>query len=219
MNETIEFTCEAVIFDLDGVLVDSSAVIEKHWQEWADRHKLDMAQIRPVMHGRRAVEVMQLVAPHLDVQAEADQLAAVEAAETEGLVPIEGALALLQSLPPEVWGVATSGTRAIALSRLQAVGLPLPGVLVTADDIQRGKPAPDAYLLAAEQIGVLPEQCIVIEDAPAGIKAAVAAGMRVIGVTTSHVREELIDADIVVDNLSVLEFSVNGNTFLVNYED
>lgn len=198
--------CKAIIFDLDGVLVDSSAVIERHWQEWADRHGIDMAQIRPIMHGRRAVEVMQLVAPHLDVQMETARLAEEEAADTDGLVAVEGAEQLLQTLPPGVWGVATSGTRKIALSRLGAVGLPAPGVLVTADDVKRGKPAPDAYLMAAELLGVAPEDCIVFEDAPAGVKAAMAAGMRVIALTISHNHDELRNADFVMDELPVVKF-------------
>ncbi|MFZ0544318.1 MAG: HAD family hydrolase [Candidatus Promineifilaceae bacterium] len=205
------FTCKAIIFDLDGVLVDSSAVVEKHWQNWADCHNLDMAQILPILHGRRAVEVMQLVAPHLNVQVEAAQLSAVEAAETDGLIPVDGAKSLLQALPPKAWGVATSGTRNIATARLRASSLPLPEVLVTADDVQYGKPAPDAYLLAAQKLGVAPENCLVFEDAPAGIEAAVNAGMHVVALTTSHKYEELLHANRIIENLSVVEVVVNDS--------
>lgn len=205
------FTCNAIIFDLDGVLVDSSAVVEKHWQEWADRHDLDMAQISPIMHGRRAVETMALVAPHLDIEAETAWMEAAEVTESEGLLSIEGAERLLHSLPPGTWGVATSGTRPIALARLRTVGFPIPEVLVTADDVQRGKPAPDAYLMAAEKLGVAPQHCIVFEDAPAGIEAALAAGMRVIALTTSHHAEALQRADVVVKNLSALGLTLNDH--------
>lgn len=199
-----KFSCKAVIFDLDGVLVDSSAVVERHWREWAERHGLDLAYIRSIMHGRRAIETMEMAAPHLDIPAEAARFAVIETAENDGLVAVEGAAALLQSLPPERWGVATSGTRPIALARLQAGGLPVPRVLVTADDVARGKPAPDPYLMAAEQLGVEPGDCVVIEDAPAGVKAAVAAKMRVIGLVSSHSASELNEADWVIDSLTNL---------------
>lgn len=203
------FTCNAIIFDLDGVLVDSSAVVEKHWQEWADRRGLDMAQISPIMHGRRAVETMTLVAPHLDIEAEAAWMEAAEVADSEELLSIAGAERLLQSLPPDTWGVATSGTRPIALARLRVGGLPVPEVLITADDVQRGKPAPDAYLMAAEKLGVAPENCIVFEDAPAGIEAALAAGMGVIALTTSHKPEMLQRASRIIENLSGVEVTIN----------
>lgn len=202
------FNCKAIIFDLDGVLVDSSAVVERHWQEWADKHGLDMAVLHPIMHGRRAIETMRMVAPHLDIETEAAEFAALEVAENDGLLPIEGAVSLLQSLPPGRWGVATSGTRAIALSRLRAGGLPEPDVLITADDVRRGKPAPDAYLMAAEGLGVAPHDCLVVEDAPAGVKAAISAGMRVIGLASSHAHSELNEADIVIDTL--LALAING---------
>jgi sugar-phosphatase len=205
MNEII---CKAIIFDLDGVLVDSSAVVERHWQEWADKHSLDMAVLHPIMHGRRAIETMHMVAPHLDIEAEAAEFAAIEAAENNGLLPLEGAAALLQSLPPERWGVATSGTRAIATARLKAGGLPIPKVLVTADDVQRGKPSPDPYLLAAERLAVSPADCLVFEDAPAGVQAAVSAGMRVIGVSTSHAPDELSQSDMVLESLVRVTFSL-----------
>ncbi len=204
------FSCKAIIFDLDGVLVDSSEAVERHWQEWADKHSLDMTHVRSIMHGRRAVETMQMVAPHLDIPREAAEFAAIEAAETDGHVPIEGAAALLHILPPDKWGVATSGTRAIALARLGSVGLPIPRVLVTADDVERGKPAPDPYLMAASQLGVAPEDCVVIEDAPAGVKAAVAAGMQVIALTTSHPRTELQEANFIIDDLLEVSFRLES---------
>jgi sugar-phosphatase len=205
MDNNKEYLCKAIIFDCDGVLVDSSADVERHWREWAERHGLDMGVIGAIMHGRRAVETMEMVAPHLDIPTEAARFAEIEAVETEGLVPIKGAKSLLESLPPEQWGVATSGTRAIALARLAAGGLPVPRVLVTADDVARGKPAPDAYLMAAEKLGFKPEDCVVFEDAPAGVKAAVSAGMRVFGLFTSHGVDELWEAEMVIEDLSMVK--------------
>jgi len=197
--------CDAVIFDLDGVLVDSRAVVERHWRQWATQHNLDIAEIMRVAHGRRTVETIRLVAPYLDAEVEAARLDASEALDTDGLVKIDGAAKLVRSLPRGSWAVATSGTRDIAMPRLRYTRLPMPTVLVTADDVKQGKPDPEAYLLAAERLGVAPEWCVVVEDAPAGIEAAHAAGMRVIAVATTHVQEELEGADAVAACLSDIQ--------------
>jgi sugar-phosphatase len=160
-----------------------------------------------VAHGRPTIETMRLVAPHLDTKAEAARMDASEAVDTDGLVRIDGAAELARSLPQGSWAVATSGSQAIARTRLGYAGVPVPDALVTIDDVDRGKPDPEAYLLAAERLGMTPEQCVVIEDAPAGIKAARAAGMRVIAVATTHISEELGEADVVVARISDIVFS------------
>jgi sugar-phosphatase len=137
-------------------------------------------------------------------------LAAEEAHETDGLVKIEGAVQLISSLPKGRWAVATSGTREIATTRLTFAGVPVPAVLVTADDVERGKPDPQAYALAAEGLGVPPESCVVIEDAPAGIQGARAAGMPVIAVPTTYPREALRKANVTVERLSDIRASTDG---------
>ena len=205
LTNTIQFDCEAVIFDLDGVLVDSTACIEKHWRLWAAKHGFDPAKILSVMHGRRTVESMRLVAPHLEVEQEAAQLEAIEAVDTEGVVEIAGAKALMEALPIGRWAIATSGGTVMATNRLIYIGLPIPPVLITADDVSRGKPDPEPYLLAAKGLGFAPSACVVIEDAPAGIQAARAAGMRVIAVATTHAPEELVEADVIVERLLDLQ--------------
>jgi sugar-phosphatase len=154
---TIE--CDAILFDLDGVLIDSLACIERHWQQWATRHGLDMAEVMRVAHGRKTDETIRLVAPQLDAAEEARQLEASEANDTRGVLRVEGALTLLNSLPADSWAIATSGTRPVALTRLKHSGLPLPRVLVTADDVVRGKPDPEPYLMAARRLGIPPERC------------------------------------------------------------
>ncbi len=194
-----------MIFDLDGVLVDSRVVIERHWRQWATQHNLDMAEIMHVAHGRRTVETIRLVAPYLDAEAEAARFEASEAFDTDGLVEIDGAARLVRSLPGDSWAVATSGSRDIAITRLGYAGVPRPTVLVTADDVKQGKPDPEAYLLASERLGVAPEGCVVVEDAPAGIEAAHAAGMRVIAVATTYAQEKLEGADVVVACLSDIQ--------------
>jgi len=202
--------CDAVIFDLDGVLVDSTAAIERHWRQWAAGHGLDPEEIMRVAHGMRTVETIRVVAPHLDAEEEAAYFEASEAADTDGLVEIDGAVRLTQALPEDSWAVATSGSRDIAMTRLTHVGLPVPTVLVTADDVKRGKPDPEVYLLAAERLGVAPERCIVVEDSPAGIEAALAAGMRVVAVATTHAQEELERADVLAMRLSDIKVLANS---------
>jgi sugar-phosphatase len=204
-------TCDAVIFDMDGVLVDSTAVVERTWRRWAEAHGFDFGEIMRVAHGRRAVETIRIVAPHLDAEVEAARLAAEEACDTDGLVRIEGAVQLVCSLPEGRWAVATSGTQEIAMPRLAYAGVPQPAVLVAADDVERGKPGPEAYVLAAERLGVPPERRIVIEDAPTGIAAARAAGMRVVALATTFPCDELGEATVVVRRLSDIRVSIDGD--------
>jgi sugar-phosphatase len=195
--------CEALVFDLDGVLVDSTACIQRHWRLWAGGQGLDVEEVLRACHGRRTVETIRLVAPHLDAELEAAQFDAREASESEGIVAMAGAVELLGSLPPERWAVATSGTRATATSRMGRAGLPVPNVLVNADDVRRGKPDPEAFLLAAEWLGAVPAGCVVVEDSPAGVEAAHAAGMRVIGFASSS-NHGLGKADMIIFRLGDL---------------
>jgi sugar-phosphatase len=182
------FECSAIVFDLDGVLVDSAALVEQQWRRWATARGLRAEPFLRVCHGRRALETIRLAAPHLDAQAEVAAFAPAEESVpgTETIRPLPGAARLLASLPLWSWGVATSGPRAAAGARLRGAGLPVSPVLVCAEDVSQGKPSPDAYLRAARDLGVLPADCLVMEDAPPGIQAARAAGMPVIAVTTTH---------------------------------
>jgi sugar-phosphatase len=198
------FECEAIIFDLDGVLVDSTEVVERAWREWAVDLGLDPALVLPVAHGRRSMETIQLFAPHLDALVEAELFEEKEIGFSEGISVIEGAPGLLAGLPPGRWAIVTSGTYPTATARLAAVGLPIPPILVTGSDVQRGKPDPQGYLLAGIRLGALPGSCLVIEDSPAGISAAKAAGMQAIGITTTYPAEELALADAIISRLAEL---------------
>ena len=200
--------CDAVLFDLDGVLIDSSMCIVRHWREWAHQHGLDVVAIMRVAHGLRTVETMRLVAPHLDAGEEAEHFTASEVADTEGVIGIEGAAELLNRLPADVWAIVTSGSKELATARLQRVNLPIPRTLVTGDDVRQGKPAPEPYLVAAKRLGVAVGRCVVVEDAPAGIEAAHAAGMQVIAITTTHSRDELPAQGLVIDRLSAFHVAV-----------
>lgn len=202
-----ELECDAVLFDLDGVLVDSAVCVERHWRRWAAEHDLDRDAIMRVAHGRPTVETIRLVAPHLPAEEEAARLDAGEAFDTDGVLAVEGAVQLVRSLPPDAWAIATSATRDTAMTRLRHTGLLVPSVLVTADDVKHGKPAPEAYLLAAAGLDVRPEKCVVVEDAPAGISAAHAAGIRVVAVATTHSQAELGEADVRAERLTDIRIS------------
>jgi sugar-phosphatase len=197
-----------VLSDLDGVLVDSGAAVERIWREWAVEHGLDPDEIGRASHGVPSRQVIERVAPHLGV-AEAVRVDGLHADVDATALP--GALELLTELPR--LAVVTSGTRPLAAARFAAAGLPEPRVLVTADDVERGKPHPDPYLAAAAALGAEPAQCIVIEDAPAGVAAGRAAGMTVWAVPTTHTPAELAGADLVAaDLLAVLERLGDGRT-------
>lgn len=214
MPSTNFLTCEAILFDLDGVLIDSSRCIRRHWEAWTRQHELDMESLMRVAHGLRTIETMRHVAPHLDVEQEAKRFEKIEIADTEGVVKIEGASQILESLPGHIWGIVTSGSQALARARLKRAGLPIPDTLISGDDVKRGKPAPDPYLLGAKRMGVTIGQCVVIEDSPAGIAAANAAGMKVIGIASTHAREELTCTS-VASQLTDLKIQVEDRDRLI----
>jgi mannitol-1-/sugar-/sorbitol-6-phosphatase len=212
------FECSAILFDLDGVLVDSAAYVEQQWRVWATSRGLHPEPFLRVCHGRRAVETIRIAAPHLDAEAEVKAFLPEDEPSPEMITPMAGAARLLEALPEGTWAVATSGPRASATARLRHALLPVPAVLVCAEDVSRGKPMPDAYLLAARGLGVVPSDCLVIEDAPAGIQAARTAGMAVIGLATTHRPEEL-GADACAESLAAVHLGrvdkgVHGRTLL-----
>jgi sugar-phosphatase len=213
----VVLTCDAVLFDLDGVLVDSNAIAERHLRAWAERRALDFARVASIHHGRPTVETVRLVAPELDAEAEARLIEGGEARDTEGLCTFAGAARLVSGLPPARWAIVTSGTRDTATMRLAYVGLPEPAVLITADDVRHGKPAPDPYRLAAERLGHAPARCVVVEDAPAGIVSARAAGARVIAVAATLPPSALTDADVVLAYLADLEVDVRPASLEVGW--
>ena len=178
----------AFLFDMDGTVLNSIAAAERVWAKWALRHGLDVAAFLPTIHGKRAIEtITALGLPGIDAVVEADALLKAEAADLEGIVPIPGAVAFLNSLPPERWAIVTSAPLELALLRMQAAGIPVPRMIVSGEDVTRGKPAPDCFLLAAKRLGVEARDCLVFEDAPAGIAAGEASGASVMVITATHV--------------------------------
>lgn len=195
------FLCSAILFDLDGVLVDSTRSVARQWRLWAQENGVDPEQVLKIAHGRRTVEVVRLLAPHLPAEEEVQKLEQREAADTEGVTVMPGAADLVRSIPDGRWAVATSGTRYLATSRLRLGNLPIPRVLVSADEVVKGKPDPEPFLKGAELLGMNAEECLVIEDAPAGIRAAHAGGMKVIALPSTYPVSELQEADAVVQGL------------------
>jgi sugar-phosphatase len=181
-----ERTFAAFLFDMDGTLVDSIAVANRVWTRWAEGHGIDPDAVLRTMHGVRAVETIRRHLPQGDVEHESAMLTQAEMEDMEGVLELAGAAAFLRSLPPDRWAVVTSAPRGLALARLEYAGIPVPPVMVTAEDVSHGKPAPDCFLLAARRLGVEPGHCLVWEDAPSGIAAAEAAGATVVVVTATH---------------------------------
>jgi HAD superfamily hydrolase (TIGR01509 family) len=194
----------AVLSDMDGVLVDSWTAIERTWTGFAERHGLDRQVVLAASHGRPSIDVIRAVAPHLDAEAEAAALEREQIEEVDGLRALPGAHELVRSVPAERFAIVTSASRRLAESRLRAAGLPVPDVLVTADEVENGKPDPAGYLEAASLLGVDPAHSVVLEDAPAGVDAGVAAGMTVIGVLTTNSEEALRSAHARVPDLAAL---------------
>jgi sugar-phosphatase len=188
-----------VLFDMDGVLIDSSIAVVEGYSAWAEENDLDPGEVLEIVHGRRTIEVVVEFGFSDDVEAEADRLERSIAERATIGNAIKPACELYRSLDPARVAVATSARRETALSNLEVLGLERPKVLVNGQDVESGKPSPDPYLLAAKLIGARPEECVVIEDAPAGIKAGKAAGCHVVALLTTHEGDELGHADQLIE--------------------
>ena len=211
----MEIRCSAFLFDLDGVLVDSQAVSERTWRRWAERHRLDPEPVLRIAHGRQVRDSLRKAFPTLAVDAEVDWLDAAELEDVEGLRVVPGAREFLASLPQDRWAIVTSCSQALATLRLGAVGLPTPQVLVVAEDVKNGKPAPDGYQLGARRLGCDPRACLVFEDAPAGLAAGRAAGARVIALTTSLGADALVGAEAFISDFTGVRVRAEGDSFVV----
>jgi sugar-phosphatase len=194
----------AVLFDLDGVLVESREATERVWLEWAARNGIDEEELRSAMHGVRSVEVVRALRPGLDAVAESDAIERAQAEDLLGLRAIPGAAQALGAVREDRLAVVTSATLALAVARLRAVGIEPPAVMVNAEDVSRGKPDPEGYLTAARRLGVEPAEALVVEDSPPGIEAGRAGGAATVGVTSTHDASQLSAADVVIETLEEL---------------
>jgi sugar-phosphatase len=206
----LSFSCSAILFDLDGVLLDSTLAVAEQYTTWALENGLDPAEVMRAAHGVRTVEVIRRVAPHLDPITETKKIEDREAVATN-VIAMPGAVDLLNSIPRGRWAVVTSGTRFLATTRMRNFGIPIPDVLVTADDVRHGKPDPEPYHRGAELLQTNSSDCIVIEDAPAGIRSAHAAGMKVISLPSTYPASQLQEADAIISGLPSIKVALNGS--------
>jgi mannitol-1-/sugar-/sorbitol-6-phosphatase len=206
-NFLIRLSCEAILFDMDGTLVDSTACVEAIWERWARKHGVDLPTLLQISHGRRTVDTIKDIAPHLNAESEAEALEAEGMTAREGIVAIDGAFQLLSRLKQHQWAVVTSASKSLAAARLECAGLPAPPHLITSGDVLCGKPDPEGYLKAADRLGVPCNRCVVVEDTPAGIRAGRGAGMTVLALTTTFAPEHLLGAPWVSDFTQV-KFSI-----------
>jgi len=201
----------AVLFDLDGTLIDSTSVVDRCWRQWALEWALpDFV----VVHGVPARQVLADVVPADQVEAAFARIEQLEVAELDGITILPGARAALAAVGADRSAIVTSGTRPLAHARLRYTGLPAPEVVITPEDTPVGKPHPDPYLAAARRLGVDPRDCLVVEDAPAGLAAALSAGCRRLGLTSTHERAELV-ADAVADSLADVELVRDGDSLVL----
>ncbi len=186
-NRLFDRGFSAFLFDMDGTLLDSTAVVERVWGRWAVRHGLEPASLIPTIHGIRAVDVLtRLNLTGVDVLNEAARIEAAELQDVDGVVPIAGAINFLESLPRDRWAIVTSAPMDLAKRRMAAAQIPMPDVIISGEDVKHGKPHPDCYLLGARRLGKAAGDCLVFEDAPAGIEAAQSAGCSIVVVTATH---------------------------------
>lgn len=207
-------TFAAVLFDNDGTLVDSTGSVVRSWVRWAREHDVDPESLTG-HHGMPAPAIIASVAPHLDPAVAFERIEQLEIADVDGVVALPGVHDAIAALAGAPVAVATSATRELARVRLAAAGIGITQV-VTFDDVERGKPHPDPFLLAAQRLGVDPAQCLVCEDAPSGIAAARAAGCAVIAVTTTNEADALVGAHLVVGSLAEVTFTVEDGRVRVS---
>jgi sugar-phosphatase len=221
----IRISCAALLFDMDGVLIDSTPAVARVWMRLAQRHGFDAAEVVHRAHGRPSIMTVREYLPCADHLAENKEIERGEIVDLDGIVPLPGALELLTALPRGRWTIVTSCTRRLAEVRLKTSGLPRPEVFVTSSDITNGKPAPDPYLKGAGLLGFASQNCVVVEDAPAGVRSGKAAGARVIGLCTTMSLREIRDAgaDWVVQDCSAISLDPSavheGKLSLVLRED
>jgi sugar-phosphatase len=202
-----------MLFDLDGVLVDSTPAVARVWTIWAKKHGFVPDEVVRQAHGRPSLTTIRELLPHGDHAVENREVERGEIEDTEGVVPLPGALELLQALPQDRWAIATSCTRRLAEVRIRTAGLPMPKHLITSTDVQHGKPNPEPYIKAAKILGLVPADCIVVEDAPAGIRAGKTAGARVLALRTTAPDAELTQsgADWIVNDLASLRLNSSNH--------
>lgn len=210
-------SCSALLFDLDGVLIDSTPAVERVWRRWAVEHGFDPGEVIHRAHGRPSIVTIREYLPDRNHDAENRIVENSEIADLEGVVPLPGALELLTGLPPERWTIVTSCTRPLAEVRIRVAGLPVPKFIVTSSDVKHGKPHPEPYLAGASILGFPASTCVVFEDVPAGIRAGKSAEMKVVAIRSTAAESDLrkAGADCVIDNLAHLKLEKASSDGLI----
>ncbi len=210
----MELETKGILFDMDGVLVSSIGSVNRCWRRWASIYDIPGAESFEIPHGTRAIEIVKLLRPDIDPVEGLRVIEDMEIEDTEDLTVLPGVRELLASLPPDRWAIVTSATKRLLLARLEAAGLPVPERIISGDMVQRGKPDPEPYRRGAELLGFKPEDCIVVEDAPAGVGAGKAAGCRVLAVLGTHEPDQLSDADWITASLTCITVNLHENSTL-----
>lgn len=218
MANVVNLTCKAVLFDMDGTLVDSTPVIERAWKLWAARHGLPLDAVLSFSHGRPGIVTMEHFLPGRDHADELDEMGRQEEAQTEGILAMPGAVEIVRAVHDRPWAVVTSAWRVLAEARIMGAGLPLPKVIVPVDEILSGKPNPEGFLRAAELLGVAPKDCLVFEDTRPGIEAGLSAGMQVVGLLTTVPAEQLKHTPLIRDFRDV-SIQLDGPVLKVELQD
>jgi sugar-phosphatase len=211
---------KGLLFDMDGVLVSSIGSVNRCWKRWAQHYGVENADTYQIPHGTRAVDIIRTLKPDLDVAVGLKLIEDMEIEDVADLEVLAGAKELLESLPVPQWAIVTSATKRLAIARLGVAGLPVPERFITGDMVEKGKPDPEPYRRGAELLGVAASECVVVEDAPSGVGAGVAAGCRVLGVLGTHTAEELRGAGVswVVASLKDVRVSAVDGTLRVELQ-
>ena len=209
------FFAKAILFDMDGVLMDSTPSVGRVWRSWASMHGLDPERVASLAHGHRSIETIRAVAPKLDAKKENLAVERMEIDDKEGVTALPGAVELLARLPPDRFAIVTSATRPLAVARLGYAGIPVPRYMITANDVVHGKPSPEPFLKGAAVLGFAPADCLVFEDSPAGIASARSAGMNAIALQTTYPADRLQAANAIINSLAEVKAALrNGDIAL-----
>jgi mannitol-1-/sugar-/sorbitol-6-phosphatase len=210
-GQSIKIYTRGLLFDMDGVLISSLGSVERSWEQWAQRHGLDVSETIKAAHGMRAIDTVRKLWPDGDHLAELKIIEDLEIADTADLKILEGVKQIVESVPQRYWTIVTSATERLARARLEHAGIRVPAQIITADQVARGKPDPEPYIRGAQILGVAPSECVVIEDSSSGTKAGRAAGCKVLATTFSHSIEALSAADWIVESLAKVKVDVVPN--------